>query len=242
MPVFTRSSLAAAVLAACSLLPLTASAGLFDDDDARRSILDLRAKMAEKADKSSVLELASQNDSLRQEVAGLRGQVEVLTNEVANIQKRQKDFYVDLDARLSKLEPQKVVVDGKNASVVPSEQQAYDAALTLFKEGNYKNAASSFSEFLRRYPQSGYAASAQYWLGNAYYAQQDYRSAISAQSVVVKNYPDSPKAADAMLNMASSYMELKDKSSARKTLESLIAKYPGSQSAQNAKQRLSQIR
>jgi hypothetical protein len=32
----------------------------------------------------------------------------VLTNEIANAQQRQKDFYVDLDARLRKLEPQQV--------------------------------------------------------------------------------------------------------------------------------------
>lgn len=242
MPILTRSRFAAAVLAACSLLPLQASAGLFSDDEARRAILDIRAKIAEKADKSSVLELSNQNEALRQEVARLRGQVEVLDNEVANVQKRQKDFYVDLDARLRKVEPQKVVVDGKEASVILAEQQTYDAALTYFKEGNYKDAAAAFSDFMRRYPQSGYAAPAQYWLGNAYYAQRDYRNAIAAQAGVVKNHPDSPKAADAMLNMASSYMELKDKAAARKTLESLIQKYPDSQSAQNAKQRLSQLR
>lgn len=238
----TRFTWAAAVLAACTLLPLQASAGLFEDDEARRAILDLRGKMAEKADKSSLLDLSGQNESLRQEVARLRGQVEVLTNEIANMQRRQKDLYVDLDARIRKLEPQQVLVDGKEASVGMAEQKAYDAALTHFKEGGYKMAADGFIDFLKRYPQSGYAPAAQYWLGNAYYAQRDYRSAVAAQAEVVKKYPDSPKAADAMLNMASSYMELKDKANARKTLESLIARYPKSQAAENAKQRLSQLK
>jgi len=226
-------------MAACSLLPLTASAGLFDDDEARRSILDLRGKMTEKADKTSVLDLASQNEALRQEIAKLRGDVEVLTNDLSTLQKKQKDFYMDLDARLRKLEPQKVVVDGKEASVDVSEQKSYDAALNYFEKKKFKSAIYAFSDFLGRYPQSGYAASAQYFLGISYFAQRDFRNAISAQAGLVKNYPDSPKAADAMLNMASSYAELNDKASARKTMETLIAKYPDSQAAQNAKQRLS---
>lgn len=242
MPMTMRSICAAAFLAACALLPLQAQAALFEDDEARRAILDLRGKMAEKADRANLLDLASQNETLRQEVARLQGQIEVLSNEVSNLQKRQKDFYVDLDARLKKLEPQKVVVDGKEASVELAEQQAYDEALTRFKEGDYKKAASGFADFLRRYPKSGYAPAAQYWLGLAYYAQADYRNAIAAQSLVVKNYPDSPKAADAMLNIASGYEQLKDKASAKKTLGSLIAKYPDSQAAANAKQRLAQMK
>ncbi|MFC3108236.1 tol-pal system protein YbgF [Undibacterium arcticum] len=253
MMIFSKSTVAAAVLAAVSFAPLTASAALFDDNEARRAILDVRTRMDtlqrevntrldSKANASSTLELANQNEQLRQEVAKLRGQLEVLANELANEQRRQKDFYVDLDGRLRKLEPQKMNVDGKEANIEPSEQKSYDTALATFKAGDYKGAGAAFYDFLRRYPQSGYAASAQYWLGNSYYAQRDYKNAINAQQAVVKNYPDSPKASDALLNIASSYTELKDKSAAKRTLESLVAKYPDTPAAQTAKERLSTAR
>jgi len=242
---FIKSSIAAAFMAAISLAPLAAHAALFEDDEARRAILDIRARLDNmqseinaKADKTNSLDLSSENEQLRQEIAKLRGQIEVLTNELTNTQKRQKDFYVDLDGRLRKLEPKTVTIDGKEVSVEQSEQRAYDAALAYFKAGDYKNAGASFYDFTRRYPQSGLAPSAQYWLGNTYYAQRDFRNAITAQQVVVKNYPDNPKAADALLNMASCYMELKDKASAKKTLETLIAKYPNSPTAQTAQERL----
>ena len=251
--IFSKSTVAAALLAAVSFAPLTASASLFDDDEARRAILDVRTRidalqrdvttrLDSKANTSSTLELANQNEQLRQEIAKLRGQVEVLTNDLANEQRRQKDFYGDLDGRLRKLEPQKITVDGKEANIEPSEQKAYDTALAVFKAGDYKGAGAAFFDFLRRYPQSGYAASAQYWLGNSYYAQRDYKNAINAQQAVVKNYPDSPKASDALLNIASCYTELKDKSAAKRTLESLIAKYPDTPAAQTAKERLSSTR
>ncbi|MDP9108111.1 MAG: tol-pal system protein YbgF [Pseudomonadota bacterium] len=240
---------AAAALAAVSVLALPAHAGLFDDDEARKAILDIRGKLDglrrdvdAKADKNSLLDVASQNESLRQEVAKLRGQVEVLTNELSSTQQRQKDFYVDLDARLRKLEPQKLTVDGKETDVEPAEQKAYDGALAAYKTGDYKNAGAVLSDFLRRFPQSGFAASAQYLLGTTYYAQRDYRNAIAAQQAVVKNHPESPKAADAMLNIASCYAELKDVKAARRALESLVAQYPDSAAAQTAKERLTSMR
>ncbi|HJU70461.1 MAG TPA: tol-pal system protein YbgF [Paucimonas sp.] len=248
-----KSVIAAAFMAAFSLAPLQAHAGLFDDDEARRAILEIRSRIDalqrdtnalhdDKADKAGALDLVNQNEQLRQEIAKLRGQVEMLTNELTSMQQRQKDFYVDLDSRLRKMEPQKMTIDGKEASVEQNEQKAYDAALASFKAGDYRNAGASFFDFLRRYPQSGYAASAQYWLGNTYYAQRDYRNAITAQQVVVKNYPDSPKAPDALLNIASCYTELKDKSTARKTLETLVAQYGDSPAAQTAKQRLTSLK
>ncbi|WP_050479486.1 tol-pal system protein YbgF [Herbaspirillum rhizosphaerae] len=244
-----KSVSAAAMLAAVACLPMTAHAGLFDDDEARKAILDLRNKvdslqkdMVNKSDKNSALSLSDQNDQLRQEIARLRGQIEVLTNELSNTQQRQKDFYVDLDARLRKLEPQKITIDGKEASVDLNEQKSYDAALNLFKGGDYKGAGAAFSDFLKRYPQSGYAPSAQYWVGNALYAQRDYKGAIAAQQVVVKNYPDSPKVADAMLNIGSSYIELKDKAAAKKSLDALIAKYPESPAAQTGKEKLATLK
>ena len=249
----TKSRIAAALIALSSLMPLYAGAGILDDDEARKAILDLRkkvetlsqelnARIDAKPDKSAVLELVNQHEQTMQEINKLRGQIEVLANQVATAQKQQKDLYSDIDARLRKLEPRNVSVDGQEAAVVPSEQQTYEAAYALVTGGNYKGAVTALANFLRSYPTSAYAANAQYWLGNAYYAQRDYKNAIAAQEVVVSTYRDSPKAPDAMLNMASSYSELNDKKTAKKTYKELIAKYPASSAAQTAKDRLAAMK
>ena len=52
-----------------------------------------------------LLDVNAQLDSLKQEIARLRGQIEVLTNELENSARRQKDFYVDLDGRLRRPRP-----------------------------------------------------------------------------------------------------------------------------------------
>jgi tol-pal system protein YbgF len=249
----SQCRLAAVALALTAWLPLQAHAGLLDDDEARRAILDLRAKvdalthdvnarLDNKADKAISVDMVNQHEQTMQEIARLRGQIEVLANEVANAQKNQKDLYADLDTRLKKLEPHQETIDGQTAEVMPSEKKNYDGAMDLFKSGDYKAAADALQEFVRRFPDSAYAANAQYWLGNAYYAQRDYKNAIAAQEAVVDNYGTSAKAPDAMLNIASSYTELKDKKNAKKALQKLVSKFPDSSAAQAAKDRLAAMR
>jgi len=244
---------AAIAFALAAWFPLHANAGLLDDDEARRAILDLRAKVEAlardvnarvdtKADKSSTLDMLNQHEQTMQEIARLRGQIEVLANQIATAQKGQKDLYADLDARIRKLEPRQEVIDGQAAQVLPSEKSAYDAAMEQFKSGDYKAAATALQGFVRQYPESAYAANAQYWLGNAYYAQRDYKNAIAAQEAVVANYGSSAKAPDAMLNIASNYVELKDSKNARKTLQALVKKFPDTSAAQTAKDRLASLK
>jgi tol-pal system protein YbgF len=249
----SKSAIAAACMAAFSFASFPAHAGLFDDEEARKAILDLRAKMetlqqdvngklSDKADKSGMLDLVNQNEQLQQEIAKLRGQIEVLANDLAETQKRQKDFYIDLDTRLRNLEPKKVTVDGQEAEVDPNEQKTFENAMTIFKGGDYKGAGAAFNDFLRRFPQSPFAANAQYALGNSFYVQGDYRDALTAQQAVVKNFPNSPRAPEALLNIASCYVELKDKAGAKRALDMLIDKYPDSPSAQTAKERLHSLK
>jgi tol-pal system protein YbgF len=233
-----RTSIITAALAVMVILPSLATAGLFEDSEARRAVTEIRTKLDAKADTTSLLELSSQNEALKLEISKLRGQVEVLGNELANAQRRQKDFYVELDNRMRKLEPHQVVIDGKEVIINSAEQNAYDTAMTQYKAGDYKAASEAFADFVSRYPKSGFVASAQYFLGSSYYALRDYPNAISAQMVIVKLHSHSSRAPDAMLNIASCYTEMKDKPSAKKVLTKLIAQYPKSEAAETAKERL----
>jgi len=245
------SRLACLLLAAW--MPLQASAGLLDDEEARRAILDLRTKVDNiardlngrvdaKADKSVTIDMLNQHEQTMQELARLRGQIEVLANEVAKAQNSQKQLYADLDARLKKVEPQQETIDGQTAAVLPTEKTAYESATALFQSGDYKGAAGALQEFVRRYPESAYASNAQYWLGNTYYALGDYKKAIAAQEVVTSTYNTSAKAPDAMLNIASSYALLKDNKNAKKALQQLVSKYPSSSAAQTARDRLASLK
>jgi tol-pal system protein YbgF len=248
-------------LAATLLLGLALSApahAIFGDDEARKAIIELRGRVAENDKRAqdaldalakkletaqrSQLELVNQNDLMRQEIARLRGQVDTLSNDVANLQKRNKDLYTDLDARLKNLEPKPVSVDGKSLTIARDEQAAYDAALVLFRAGQFQDAIRSLQSFLVRYPASPYVPSAHYWIGNAYYALKDYRNAIASQQVVIDRHADTPRAPEALLNIAASQQELNQRTNARSTLQRVIKEYPDSESAKVARERLAALR
>jgi tol-pal system protein YbgF len=80
-----------------------------------------------------------------------------------------------------------------------AEQRTYDAALEQFKRADYAGAVTGFTGFVRTYPQSTLAPSAQYWIGNAQFARKDYRAAIAAQRALITQYPDNAKVPDALL-------------------------------------------
>jgi tol-pal system protein YbgF len=127
---------------------------------------------------------------------------------------------------------------GTTAADTVTEQRAYDVALDQFKGANYGAAIAGFAAFVRTYPKSPLAPSAQYWIGNAQFAQKDFRTAIASQRQLIATYPDSPKIPDAMLNIATCQFELGEAPASRRTLEDLIAKHPQSDAAAKARQRL----
>jgi tol-pal system protein YbgF len=234
-----------------ALLPVTSQAALFGDDEARKGVAELRKRadaqaetlariereMKESGDKRALIEITNLIDSVRQEMASMRGQIEVLSNRIDTLDRRQKDLYVDLDSRLRKFETAQVEKD-KVAQSAQAEQQAYEAGLGQFKANNYGAAIQTLQSFLANFPSSQLAPSAQYWIGNAFYALRDYKSAIAAQEKLVATWPDSAKAPDALLNIASSQAEMGDGNGSRATLKTLLSKYPNSPAAEQAKQRL----
>lgn len=277
--------LGVAVVLAATLVSFSARAALFDDDEARKRIEATNQRLTQLQDRVTALEtqlksqglaeLFSQVEQLKSDVARLRGQIEVLTYEQEQQQKRQRDLYVDLDSRLRKLEggpgngPAAAEggtppVAGATAATGPAaapvnpppanlpamtsaragtldtaaEQKAYDAALDQFKAGRYGPAIAGFNAFVKSYPKSPLAPSAQYWIGNAQFAQRDFKGAIASQRQLISAYPDSPKVPDAMLNVATAQFELGDAAGSRKTLQELIAKHPQSDAAAKAKARL----
>lgn len=252
-----------------------AGAALFSDDEAHKKIdvlkqenqqlrdqiktLEERTNKLDAAMRSQgLLELLQQIEQLKNELAKLRGQVELNTHQLGSIDARQKDLYVDLDTRLRKYEragtaaPDAAPTPGGATSPSPTgagasgdaaaEPRAYDAAFNLFKIGNYQAAIAGFQNFLKTYPKSPLAANAQYWVGNSYSALRDFKNCAASQQKLVSAYPESPKVPDAMLNLASCQLEAGDRESAKKTLDDVVAKHPGSSAADSAKKRLANLR
>ena len=253
-----------------------ANAALFEDDEARKAILDVRQRVEtnriaseaavqrlvesnnellrrsteENAQlRRALLDLQNQIESLRGELARNNGQREQFNREVSELQREQKDLAQrqqelarGVEERVSQLEPVKITVDGREIVVEPAERRAYEAALALFRTGEFAGAQTAFLGLISRYPKSGYLPSAMFWLGNAQYATRDYKEAIINFRIMLSATPDHVRAPEALLSIANCQIELKDVPGARKTLDELLKSYPQSDAAAAGKERLARLR
>jgi tol-pal system protein YbgF len=224
-----------------------AHAALFGDDEARRAILDLREEQQRSSEENtqlrrSLVELQGEIDTVRSELATLRGSNEKLSRDLAELQRQQKDLLQGVDERLRRFEPVKVSVDGREFMAEQAEKREFDAALAIFRKGEFGPAQLAFADFIKRYGQSGYVPSAFFWLGNAQYATRDYKLAVQNFRSLLTLAPDHLRASEAVLSIANCQLELKDTKAARKTLEELLKAYPQSEAAATAKERLARLK
>lgn len=236
-------SLRAVALAAGVLLSASANAALFEDTDARRAILDLRQRVERQGEEiqnfqRTLLEQQNQFEALRTETARLRGEKEELSQEL----RRAKEQSQGVDERLKKFEPTAVKVDGVEFMADPTETKAYEEALSAFRKGDFVASATSFTDFIKRHPSSGYVVPSLFWLGNAQYANRAYANAIGHFNALLAKAPQHVRAPESMLSVANCQLELKDIKAARKTLADVAKTYPQTEAAVAASERLTKLK
>ena len=236
-----------AVLLWCTLG--AAHAALFGDDEARRQItlerqrlddlkfdltkqqeaVDARiGKLEEAAKVQPLLDLFTQLEALKLEISKLRGQVEVLNNNIENTGKRQRDMYIDLDTRLRRLEQQSAAgpapVPAAPGAVAPAPAPAASApaAIPTTPPVAAVTTANAGAE-----NQTYDAAQAQRRIGN-------YQGAIVAFQNFIKQYPQSNLAPRAQYWIGDSYFNLRDFKLAIASQQMLIRTYPDSPSVPDA--------
>jgi tol-pal system protein YbgF len=230
------------LLAAATSLP--ARAGVFDDDEARARIEQLRAEVVELGKRADTvnrnqMDFANQFEAIKADIAKLRGQIEVFGYELEAAQKRQKDFYVDLDNRLRKLEQAPADVKAEAQKPDPAlETRDYEAALANLKAAKFKDAAAAFVAFIKAYPNSSLAASAHYWGGYAHAQAKDHAGAADLFGKFADGWPKDDRAPDALASRVAALDTLKDWKGARAALEQLAERYPATDAGKKAKLRL----
>lgn len=255
------------LFAAFCLAAQPAYAGLFNDDEARKHIAQLEARLAASEESLSkaeaafkqqgnvlkqqtvaLLDLQTLIEALNTELRKLRGQNEELAHNFQDAEKRQKDLYVDLDGRLRRFEAVDTATadkasgkKSKNDDPI-TENRALEAAFSFYRAERYQNAVNAFQDFLNNYPQSAHVANIRYWMGNAYFVLKDYKTSLSNYQILVSKFETHPKIAEALLNIADCQELLNDKEAAKLTLKQVIAKFPNSDAANKAKKHLSTLK
>ncbi len=135
-----------------------------------------------------------------------------------------------------------------------SPEESYQAAYLDFSKGLYPLAVSGFRDFLRRFPDSALADSAQYWVGESYFsmarataaqpekARENLEQAVQEFRKVVVAYPRGSKVPTALYKEALALVELKQTALAQTRLRYLVEHFPQSEEAPLAKERLASLK
>lgn len=207
-----------------------------------------------KLSNDKLLDMVSQLDELKGQVAKLSGEIEVLNYNLQSTQKRQNDLYADLDGRLGRIENPGAASGSPAAATTlaakapgnasqPASSSAeaspdFAHALDLLRNRDFNKAVSALDLYIKQNPNDPQVADATYWLGVAHTALRQYDAAIAIHRKFVEQYPSHPKAPDALRNMANCQRDLDQVDVARATLKRLIKLYPHSTAAAKAKQQL----
>ena len=228
------------------------------------SIYPAGIEVSSSASANVIYEVLGRLEQLQLEVQQLRGMVEEQSQTIVDLKKRQGNIYSDLDLRLQEVAKANAMLQSgeviANPSISPSrvkndtapveviaaepvitEKTRYHEAYQLLRNGHNKRAITAFNVLINDYPQGEYADNAQYWIGEAYKANQDLESAKKEFLKVVMQYAGSPKVPDALLKLGYIEFEQNNIAQARDYLTQVTVGHPETTAAHLATKKLMQM-
>ncbi|MFP4475208.1 MAG: tol-pal system protein YbgF [Desulfatibacillaceae bacterium] len=219
----------------------------------------------EEAIQGQTAQLRAQLDALHQQVREIQGALEEtgfeFTRKVDKIQgvekkveqteRRIRGEINTLEGRVAQMEALLGVGDqpgeqgsgGRegDASKKMSEDDMYALAKKSFDKGEFETSVKQFQAYLRRYPDSGNADNALFWIGESHFQRGWYEKAILEYQNVIEKHPNGNKVPAALLKQGMAFARIGDKNNARLIWNELIKRYSASPEAQIAKKKLAAL-
>ncbi len=226
-----------------------------EDLQQRIAVLDANVKGSVDVQKVTA-DYGAKTDQLSTDIQLLQGKLEENNFRIADLSQKldDKSFKItELSARIDELDARiKALATGPTATAAAAKDkkpapkaaepsEVYKLAMNDFNSGNFDLALAGFQNYLAQFPDTSLASSAQYWVGECYYAKKDFDKAIEAFNAVIKTYPKSEKVPGAKLKIAYSYLSENHTAKAKEWLNRVIKEYPGTQEADLAKGKLHKL-
>lgn len=200
--------------------------------------------------------LAVDTDALSQQIKNIRGDIEQLQYEVANLNEKFVKFSADMEMRLNELTNQQHNEGDKIINSVEKQlsttyggrqtdqtitpktankeeitrpqtiEEEYQAAYALLKQQNLDKAKEAFQNFIKRHVNHKLVGSAHYWLGEVYSTQGEYDKAVVEYLKGYQRNPTGPKAPDNLLKMGISLAKIDKRREACVTFSKLQKEFP----------------
>ncbi len=235
-----------------------------------KSDLDAFGKTSKSSERNLRTQVAGMNanmEGLQQEVRLLRGRVEeleyLINRKVSDTDKKNAErldemglSVAKMDQRLIQLEQYLNVESKSGRPRVPAgdqpdaaktdapaddEKAIYETGRQAYDNGEWDKARQQFKQLIQKYPKSGNADNAQFWIGESYYREKWYERAILEYQTVLEKYPKGNKVPAAMLKQGLALLQINEKSSARLILQELVKKYPKAPESEIAAKKLKEF-
>ena len=190
--------------------------------------------------RKSGADLAVELEKAQADLASLKGQLEVINHKLEQegpgMAERDRKIAVAYDW----VEKRQKQMD---AAEHPTDKAAvYQLALKKLDAGDTARARELFTEFLTRFKTDAYAANAQYWLGETYYAERRFNDAIVEFQKVLKDWKNSEKTPDALLKIGMSFQAQGDCQNAVLFFEEVLGSHRSSSAGKSAKEKLAECK
>jgi tol-pal system protein YbgF len=195
--------------------------------------------------------------SIREQLEQINGKLAEEQNNLVNLQKKQNQFYQNLDQRISVLEQEKgksgavdtkVKIPPANTSLPVvkvtgkvTEDQAYQAAFSLISDNKYDQAQAALQSYISTFPDGKSRWDARYWSGEIYFLRKNYSQAEKMFSEVVANGSDQGRIPVCQLRLAKIYLSTNREAQAKQLLNLVKSKYPNTTESRLAVSYLKQI-
>ena len=135
-----------------------------------------------------------------------------------------------------------VLLDGIEFQTNSIEKKEFDSALAVIKRDESTEGFFALTNFLNKYPDSGFRQSSLFWMACAKYYDSDYMETTHQLESFLSMNKKHSRYPEAMLLLASVQADRKLVLEAKKTLEELIIWYPDSEVAKEAMDRASKLK
>ncbi len=190
-----------------------------------------------RASRKSGADLAVDLEKAQNDIASLRGQMEVLSHRLDALEKESQSQLKASDALNQFLAQQK-----KEAEHPTDRGALYNLARQKLDAGQTAQARALLQDFLARYGKDELAPNAQYWLGETYYAEKKWNDAIVEFQKVLKEYKGSDKVPDALLKIGMAFQAQGDCQNALLFFEEVVQSHKGTPAAKTAQERAGECR
>jgi len=178
-----------------------------------------------------VVALGTKMDQMSDEFRGAKENIAALSSQLSKLDNKLADISSAIRTLSTPVAPPSAAPP---AAGIPSAQQLWEAANRDVSTGKDTLAMDEYAEFLKYFPDSENAPTAQYNIGTIYDRADQPADALKAFNAVLEKFPENPRTPDALYWKGMELMKMEKTAEAGAAFKEFLRRYPSNENARKA--------